>query len=223
MNSVHDIGGMHGFGPIIRDDAPFHFPWEVRVRAIAMALIRRGVYNIDEFRRAIECLPPARYLTLTYFERWLAAVQMLLVEKGQFTADEIEGLAQQPAQDPTRAERPKRSDTPAVTETVAEAAQTPQAPARAGTARFGVGDNVVAKNRHTREHTRLPRYLRGKRGVVSKVHGVYVFPDTNAHGRGRNPEPVYSVHFAARDVWGEAAAPNDCVFIDLWESYLEPA
>lgn len=222
MNGVHDVGGTHGFGPIVKDDAAFHSPWELRVRAIANALIRRGVYNIDEFRRAIECLPPAQYLSLTYFERWLAAVQVLLVEKGQLTADEIEGLPQTPAEDPTGVEHSRGSDDRAVTKTVMEAAQTPQAPAHA-TARFGVGDNVVARNRHTREHTRLPRYLRGKPGVVSKVHGVYVFPDTNAHGRGGNPQPVYSVRFAARDIWGDAAAPNDCLFIDLWESYLEPA
>lgn len=223
MNGVHDIGGMHDFGPIVRDDAAFHSPWELRLRAIANALTRRGVYNDDEFRRAIEGLPPAEYLSLTYFERWLAAVQVLLVEKGHLTADEIEGLIQTPAPDPRDVERARRSDDRAVTKAVEEAPQRAPVSDRAATARFRVGDNIVARNRHTREHTRLPRYLRGKTGVISRVHGVYALPDTNAHGWGPNPEHVYSVRFVARDIWGDVAAPNDCLFIDLWESYLEPA
>lgn len=223
MNGVHDMGGMHGFGPIVKDDAAFHSPWELRLRAIANALIRRGVYNDDEFRRAIESLQPAQYLSLPYFERWLAAVQALLVEKGRLTADEMNELIQTLSQNPAGVERARRSDDRALTKTVAEAPQTARASDRAAAARFRVGDTVVTRNLHTKEHTRLPRYLRGKTGAISRVHGVYALPDTNAHGRGPNPEHVYSVRFVARDIWGDIAAPNDRLFIDLWESYLEPA
>jgi nitrile hydratase len=217
------MGGMHGFGPIVRDDAPFHAPWEVRVRAMATALIRQGVYNLDEFRRAIESIPPAQYLSLTYFERWLEAVRMLLVEKAQMTPAEIDSLLQQFEPEPD-VQRRQRRDNPALASAIAEGLRNPTDPPHAAAApRFRPGDRVMAKNLHVREHTRLPRYIRGKRGVVQQVYGSYDFPDTNAHGRGKHPQPVYSVRFAARELWGDAAGPQDSVSIDLWESYLDPA
>ena len=89
--------------------------------------------------------------------------------------------------------------------------------------RFKPGDKIVVRNIHPGGHTRLPRYIRGKRGVIEKDHGVFILPDTNAHGRGKNPESVYTVRFDAREVWGEQAAVRDSIYLDLWESYLEPA
>jgi nitrile hydratase len=75
---------------------------------------------------------------------------------------------------------------------------------------------------HPRGHTRLPRYARGKRGLVHLVHGVHVFPDAHAQGLGESPQPLYSVRFEARELWGDAGEPNQSVHLDLWESYLEP-
>ncbi|MGH2360063.1 MAG: nitrile hydratase subunit beta [bacterium] len=204
MNGVHDMGGMHGFGPIRRDDAPFHAPWELRVRAMMSALIRARVFNIDEFRRAVESIPPAKYLAYGYFERWLTAIQMLLDEKGALTSAETDCT---PTRVPTIMQAPARPAKPA---------------ADAGVARFRPDDRVRARNEHFKGHTRLPRYARGKQGVIHRVRGVYAFADTNAHGLGPHPQPVYSVRFAAMDLWGQAAAASDSVYIDLWESYLEP-
>ncbi len=225
MNGVHDAGGMH-FGPIRREEAEpiFHAPWEGRVRAMMMLLIHRRVFNIDEMRRTIESLLPAQYLTFSYFERWLSALRSLLLEKGALAPTEIDRAFRQMAEEPARLQHLARRDDPAFVDAVREAYRRPARPPQAATsARFRPGDAVVARNVHVREHTRLPRYVRGKRGVVHRVHGAYIFPDANAHGRGTHPQPVYSVRFAARELWGEGAAPDDCVHIDLWESYLEPA
>lgn len=220
VNGVHDVGGMHGFGRVHPDDdAAFHAPWERRVRAMMMGLIRLGAFNIDEMRRAIESIPPAEYLASSYFERWLAALRTLVVEKDLLTSAEIDALIAEFMAHPDR--RHQRRDDPVQAERTRDP-RTPAAARHEAAARFRPGDRVVARNRHAKEHTRLPRYIRGKPGVIDRVHGVYTFPDTNAHGRGAHPQPVYSVRFAARDLWGDVAVPGDSVYIDLWESYLDP-
>lgn len=221
MNGVHDMGGMHGFGPVDRTEteSPFHAPWEGRVRAMMTTLIRLGVFNLDEMRRAIESIPPAQYLTSTYFERWLAALRMLLEEKGVLTASEIEAMLQQ-LQDAPQSSR--RNDPALVDALLQNAPRPPWLPPGATTPRFRPGDRVVAKNQHVKGHTRLPRYVRGKQGIVHQVRGVYDFPDTKAHGRGAHPAPVYSVRFSAPELWGDVASGRDSVYIDLWENYLDP-
>jgi nitrile hydratase len=89
--------------------------------------------------------------------------------------------------------------------------------------RFKPGEQVRARNFHPTGHTRLPRYARGKTGVIALDHGVYNFPDTNADGRGPKRQHVYSVRFAARELWGEQASARDSVYLDLWDDYLEHA
>lgn len=221
MNGVHDVGGMHGFGPVhTEDSAAFHAGWERRVRGMMMGMIRRGAFNIDEMRRAIESIPPAEYLASSYFERWLTALRALAVEKGVLAPGEIEAVIAQVAKAP---ELPRRRDDP----TLAKQIQGPSTPAVAPrenpSFRFRPGDRVVARNQHPKHHTRLPRYVRGKPGMIDRIRGAYTFPDTNAHGQGEHPQAVYLVRFAARDLWGDAAAANDSVYIDLWESYLDSA
>ena len=224
MNGVHDMGGMHGFGPIHRDDATYHEAWELHVRAMAAALMHRHVFNVDELRRAIECIPPATYLASGYFERWLAALQTLLEEKGALTAPEVDAAVRQGSEKPGRRPSVERRHTPAPVEATVKADGRPAEPSRdTEAARFHGGDRVRARNQHDKGHTRLPRYARGKHGVIHRVQGIYAFADTNAHGLGQHAQPVYSVRFAARDLWGETVASNDSVYIDLWESYLEPA
>jgi nitrile hydratase len=90
------------------------------------------------------------------------------------------------------------------------------------TPRFAPGDPVRTREMHPHGHTRLPRYARGRRGVIHRCHGIHVFPDSNAHGQGEQPQPLYSVRFEARELWGESAEPNEVVHLDLWESYLLP-
>lgn len=89
--------------------------------------------------------------------------------------------------------------------------------------RFKPGDRIVVRNLNPATHTRLPRYLRGKHGVVEHDHGVFVFPDTNAHGKGSKAQHVYAVRFAARELWGERASARDSLMIDLWDDYVDPA
>jgi len=223
MNGVHDMGGMHGFGPVQYEGPPsrFHDPWEGRAYGMVQALMRLRVFNTDELRRAIETIPPAQYLGSTYYERWLAALQILMEEKSVLSASEIDGVVEQLSQEPERLQRIARRDNPALVQTMMAPRRSASPADEPPAARFQPGDRVVAKNHNVKGHTRLPRYIRGKQGVIHRFHGVYTLPDTNAHGLGEHPQPVYSVRFAARDLWGDAVAPRDSVFIDLWESYLE--
>lgn len=217
MNGVHDMGGMQGFGPIKREENEpvFHTRWEGRVRAIMTAGLRLGLYNLDEFRWALERMDPAAYLHASYYEKWLAAIERLYVEKGVITQDELESRLRQAHPIP-----PSRGD-PVVAERLLNSRPSQPHGSSDHLPRFTSGDQVVAKNTHPPGHTRLPRYVRGKRGVVDRLQGNYVFPDKNAMGLGQDLEYVYSVRFGARDLWGKDAAANDRVYIDLWESYLE--
>jgi nitrile hydratase subunit beta len=225
MNGIHDLGGMHGFGPVAREanEPVFHAPWEAVVFAIVRAARTQRIYNIDESRRGIEELPPARYLTSSYYARWLAAAEHLFVEKGVLAPGELEARAAEIAGRPD-APRPA-GDAPGLAERVIATLRARPRYERPGPApRFAVGDPVRARNIHPRHHTRLPRYARGRLGTIDHVHGVFVFPDTNAHARGEDPQPLYSVRFEAQELWSDVAeGPPGCVYLDLWEPYLEPA
>ena len=223
MDGIHDLGGMHGFGPVEREanEPAFHEAWEAAVYAIMIAGLSTGQYNLDEFRHGIERMDPAHYLRSGYYEHWLDGIARLLVEKGVVSAEELAARAAAFAEHP---------DAPA-----SGARATPHAPvprlkwfapkserAVVRPPRFAVGDPVITRNIHPTGHTRLPRYARGKQGVIHRQHGTHVFPDSNAHGGGEQPQALYSVRFDARELWGPAAEPNQHVYIDLWEPYLEP-
>lgn len=213
MNGIHDMGGMDGFGPLVRekDEPVFHADWEGRMFAIANLLIGQGYFNVDEFRHAIERIPAPRYLDSTYYERWLDAVQTLLAEKGVVTREEMEqrGAAPHPPSQPAAA----------LDKTAAKSGKD----AARLRAKFRPGDRVVARNLHPFGHTRLARYARAHRGIIRHDHGVYVLPDTNAHGGPPRRQHVYSVEFKATELWDAGAAQNQQVYIDLWEDYLAPA
>lgn len=224
MNGIHDLGGAQGYGPVEREEnePPFHAGWEPAMVAIMRAGLSQGLYTIDEFRHGIERMDPAEYLATSYYEHWLDGVTRVLVEKGIVEPAELEartaffrerpraGAGEAVAKPPPVVQRQRPAEHPWRRETDA-------AP------RFAPGDAVITRVIHPQGHTRLPRYARGKRGIVAQVHGVCVFPDTNAHGLGEEPQPVYSVRFDAQELWGASAESNDAVHIDLWESYLLPA
>jgi nitrile hydratase subunit beta len=221
MNGVHDMGGMHGFGPIERDEASFHEQWEKRVHALMGTAFTRGLgpQNIDAARHAIERLEPAAYLRSSYYERWIAALEASLTEQGVLDTAEIEARARIYQQDPEVGPR---------AQTEPSGIEPPRASARAYQPRsdgsapvFVPGDRVMTRNEHPSGHTRLPRYARGKHGVICRVHGIHVFPDTNAHGLGPQPQALYSVRFEAVELWGASAEGRGSVYLDLWESYLE--
>ena len=206
MDGIHDMGGMDGFGrvqPEVNEPA-FHADWERHVFAIVRGVLRLTGVSLDEFRHAIERIPPARYLTSSYYERWLLAAETLLVERGIVSGEELSSLAQ-----------PEHR-------CVALPAVSPKmVPAKARLrTRFKPGQRVKVRSMRPLGHTRAPRYVRGKTGVVRRVHGIYVFPDTNAHRAGEKRQHVYLVEFSARELWGRN--DRERVMIDLWEDYLEP-
>lgn len=223
MNGVHDMGGMHGFGPIPWEEHEpvFHEPWEGRAYALNASGNVPWYPNTSAFRFALESLPPARYLSLSYYERWLAVMEQRAIELGLTTAEEI---AQRIAlfRDHPETPMPQHHD-PALDDRARARMRRGRSPHRPEGAppRFAVGDRVTTRNIHPAGHTRLPRYARGKPGLIHRVHGSHDFPDTDAHGRGANPQGAYSVRFEAADLWGPDAEPS-AVYLDLWDAYLEP-
>lgn len=221
MNGVHDMGGMHGFGPVLREDNEpvFHADWEARVLAMNRLAQRRGIYNIDEFRYGIEQMPPAHYLRSSYYERWLATVEYNLIRKGLITQGELDARIALLRDAPEDSSLAADSDVTLVV----DLPDTERTASEPPPARFTVGDAVVTHNVHPHHHTRLPRYARGKRGVIHLVHGPATFPDTHAHGHGAQPHCLYNVRFEARELWGDSAEPGQYLYLDLWERYLAPA
>jgi len=220
VNGIHDMGGMHGMGPIRHEENEpvFHEPWEGRVFAINRALGAWRKWNIDAGRHAIELLPPADYLRMSYYEKWLARNLELLVKHGLVTREEIENGSPAPGSE---------KQTPALSVGEARVAAALRGnysrPDAATEPRFAIGQDVRARNINPTGHTRLPRYIRGRVGTIDRLHGIFVFPDTNAHFLGEQPQHLYSVRFAARELWGDQASPRDSVYIDMWDNYLEHA
>jgi nitrile hydratase len=216
MNGVHDMGGMQDFGPIQPEKPVFHEVWEGRVLAMGRAVGATGKLG-GFLRPAIEEIPPAEYLRMSYYERILEALVKRLVAGGLVTRQEIE--SGKPAKGSTKfvpALRPREAAT--LSFRPAPAVAHPEV-----SARFHAGDRVRARMMNPKGHTRLPRYARGRLGVIARGQGVQVFEDARAAGLGLRPQHVYSVRFAAQELWGEEASARDSVYIDLWEDYLEPA
>lgn len=217
MNGVHDMGGMQNFGPVVpeADEPVFHDEWERRAFALTMAMGRPGGWTIDMSRHARESPPPAQYLAWSYYEIWIAALERLMVERGLVTAAEIDAGRSAAAAEAV----PGVLRADEVAATLARGGPVEREPA--GPARFAVGDRVRALDLNPKGHTRLPRYVRGRIGTVTHVHGAHVFPDTNAHGLGECPHWLYGVAFAAQALWGPEARAGDVVQLDLWEPYLD--
>jgi nitrile hydratase len=218
MNGIHDMGGMHGLGPIEaeKNEPVFHARWEGRVLALTFAMGATG--KLGHFRYYLERIPAVDYLRMSYYEKWFTALVERLSLSGLVAREEIET---------GKRARGSPKSTPAL-----PATQVPQLIARrggtqpqGGPSHFQAGQRVRARNIHPIGHTRLPRYARGREGLIERDYGVFGFQDTDADGHPLGPKPqhVYSVRFAARELWGEQASPRDYIYIDLWEDYLEPA
>lgn len=204
MDGMHDLGGKQGFGRVrysLRAQT-FHEPWEKRVNALYSLAVKLGIFNMDEYRHAIERMEPRHYLSASYYERSLTSLATLCVEKGILTQEELERRAQG-----------------------AFPLASPSAPGRANvTTRetLKVGDKVTVKSDYVPGHVRMPGYIRGKSGVVVGVSPAYPFPDAHAHGVEAEDEPTYDVRFDSRDLWSDSADPA-FVHVGVFESYLEPA
>ena len=218
MNGVHDMGGNQNMGPIGHDpDAPiFHEAWEGRVWALyrSTGQYGRGVWK--SFRYELELIPPAEYLRMPYYERWFTVLVNRLLRSKYVTAEELASGRADPA-----VTRPALPPPPPPAPGAVPGTTRLNLPVRAG---FSVGQHVRGRNVHPIGHIRLPRYVRGKRGVISRDHGVWALQDTNAAGDAMGtPQHVYTVRFTARELWGSEASARDAIFVDAWESYLERA
>jgi nitrile hydratase beta subunit len=217
MNGIHDMGGMHGFGPVPpeRDEPVFHGDWEGRVLALNRAMGYAKLWSIDESRAAIEVLPADVYLTRSYYEKWLLRLEQLLIERDLIGADELaSGHALRPGKP-----LPRKLEAANVAAALTRGSYGRAAPAPA---RFRVGDRVRTRNINPATHTRLPRYARGHVGTIECVRGCHVFPDSVATGRGEDPQWLYTLRFEGRELWGDSSDPNLKVSIEAFEPYLEP-
>jgi len=217
MNGAHDMGGRRDLGPLEseKNEPVFHASWEARVYALTRAMAAWGKWNLDASRHALELMPAVDYLRMSYYERWFHRLASQVVEYGMVSKEEIDSGKAAPG---------SMKATPAMTLATSShwlsrgipSSQDPHIRPR-----FEVRERVRARNIDPSGHTRLPRYARGKTGVIVRDHGVYLFPDSNAHFQGEKRQHVYSVRFAATELWGEIASPRDSVHLDLWDDYLE--
>ncbi|MEX0276875.1 MAG: nitrile hydratase subunit beta [Ruegeria sp.] len=224
MTRVHDMGGRFGDGPVqpgSEDAQVFAEDWQARALAVTLAAGFLGQWNIDTSRHARERLSPKDYARFSYFEKWISALADLLVEKGILTQDDLRGVPD---------DQKHRLAAQALKPDNVAAALARGGPADRPTniaARFEVGQAVrtlrpTANRLVEGGHTRLPDYAAGAVGRVLRLHGTHVLPDSNAHGLGEAPEPLYAVAFPASELWADPEHPDDEVVLDLWQSYLEP-
>ncbi len=219
MNGIHDMGGMDGFGKVEPEtnEPVFHAAWEGRVIAMMRAMGAAGAWNLDMFRDAREHQPPVLYLTASYYKSWALALETLALGRGYVAAEELAaGHALNPAKSLPRAVL-REKDVPAAVRRASY--ERPSA----SPALFKAGDRVRTKIMHPATHTRLPRYARGRLGVIERVLGCQVFPDRSAFGNGDDPRWLYTVVFEGRELWGADTDATLKVSIDAFEPYLEPA
>jgi len=219
MNNIHDMGGFTQFGPIPResDEPVFHADWERKVFAMNIASLA-FLGPVDRARHAVERMSTLEYLNSSYYERWLRGIEIMGKDLGYLTDEEIAAGKEinhkdmpHPPPDANMIEGLARGGVPATRE---DGRQNPV---------FNVGDRVRVKVLETKGHNRATNYVKGKVGVISKHNGSHILPDTHAHDLGENAQPLYSVRFEAQTLWGKNVTRKDCVYIDLWEDYLEPA
>lgn len=217
MNGAQDLGGKMGYGPVVPepDEPLFHGRWESRAMAITVALGALGMWNIDTSRHARESIAPVDYISLTYYQIWLRGVERLLLANSMVSEEEWRTA--------TALQPPAKTKNPALTADRVEATIMAGGPAErdaVGKPKYTVGDAVHTRNINPTDHTRLPSYAKAKRGVIERVHGCHVFPDSNARGQGENPQWLYSVRFTAHELWGDGYSESDEVFLDVWEPYF---
>jgi nitrile hydratase beta subunit len=206
VDGVHDLGGLDGFGPAehATSEPMFDADWERRTVRMLLGAIGLVGGPGAKFRHSIERMAPAHYLSSPYYEHWLTGITTLLVEAGVTTQEELDRRAHGhfPLSQPDRGVLPDdmtSRDTP----------------------RYEVGDIVRVRERHPSGHTRAPRYVQGKVGTIVRIDEPASIDDIEAHGGGSVTDPLYSVRFTSRDLWGEAGVDGDVIHVDLFERYLQ--
>lgn len=230
MDGIHDLGGKQGFGDVAPKTAELPFPerWQCAVFTMVNGMLGDGTaQNLDHFRHAVERIDPISYLADGYYGRWLGAVETMLVENGTLSQAEItaravaagagseDRIAARPAPGP-----PSKIDVSAAPEEGADARDTAQREVPQ-LARFVVGQRVLTQATGVPGHTRLPAYVRGVEGKIVDCHGGWVYPDSNAHGQGEQPQHLYTVAFTSAVLWGTSGEADLEVCVDLFEPYLQ--
>jgi len=207
VDGIHDLGGVQGFGAVDHTPAEpvFAEDWERGAMRVTFAVTMIASGGTPAFRHSIERMDPAHYLSSSYYEHWLTGVATLLVDRGLTSRGDLDERAggHFPIGRPDRGRAPDQPE-----------------PDRTAP-RFRVGDRVRVREWHPLGHTRAPRYVQGKRGVVTRLDGAENVPDFEAHGGGKVLDPVYSVRFEPSELWGEGGEDGATVNVDLWERYLE--
>src|SRR2546423_13137826 len=219
MNGGQDLGGAHGHGPVSPEpnEPVFHAKWEKRAFALTLAMGAPGGWNIDMSRFARENRAPGEYLSMTYYQIWLAGLEKLLADRGLVSPEEIAAGHAVGAPKPV----PRTLSAADVAKVLYRGGPTERETNTA--AQFAVGDRVRAKNMHPQTHTRLPRYVRSHAGIIERALGCHVFPDSNSLGLGENAQWLYTVRFNGRELWGPDGDPSVKVSVDAWEPYLDLA
>ena len=217
MDGPQDLGGKTNFGPINpeNDEPVFHDEWEKKVLALTLAAGGLGHWSLDEGRHARESLTPVEYYTFSYYEIWFAALKTLLVRHGEVTTEEI--ARSEIMQPGIRTNKRVSRDT--MLQNLAKGG--PSERLSKTDALYKVGDRVRTIQAHPVGHTRLPNYARNKVGVIESLRGTHVYPDSNAHGKGEQPQWLYTVAFTGDALWGADTEIGLSVSVDAWESYLE--
>jgi nitrile hydratase beta subunit len=219
MSRIADLGGTEGWGRVktpTADEPVFAQPWEGR--AFALTLLSMGVSgrNLDAARHAMERLEHAEYFDDGYWGRWLHAAELMLVESAILAPGAVEARAGKLRGEDVEEPPVPEPNKPDYAPTAAGSLRTVADPSH-----FAVGEAVRVKDMQPEGHTRLPRYLRGHRGVIERVQPAALLPDTHAHFLGENPQHVYTVRFDSRELW-EADAELFTLTDELFDSYLEP-
>lgn len=214
MDGIHDLGGRQGFGAVLVEDAdePFTYTWEERMWAIS----RTGLLNsvtIDWFRHCLERMVPTDYLSYRYFNKWCVTYLMVLNDNGTLSLEEIFDRHVKQRQAAAKALSLDYVIEQNRAEHVRFDVKSNTSPA------FAVGDKVRTKRRVFSNHTRLPQYATAAEGTVIAHHGTHLLPDRGAEGEHVG-DHLYTVEFAASELWGRQANPKDSVCLELWESYL---
>jgi nitrile hydratase len=222
VDGAHDIGGMHGFGPVVTpgSELPYHEVWEPRLHALHLVSGMEGLGAGPGGRQVREELDPASYLAASYYERWLFSAERRLLRNGTIDPGEVEAMMERLAAGEDAVEH---ADAAMAERIVARFhRRSPMQPPPAD-ARFEPGDRVRVQRMRPPGHTRCPRYVRGIAGTIESVRGADRLPDLTTYGKPAEPEPVYAVAFASQDIWGATEEPPFTMLLDLWDSYLEPA
>ncbi len=217
MDGIHDLGGKQGYGEVLReaDEPVFHARWEAKVFALMMSSGAAGAWhNSDRFRHLIERIDPVSYLSDGYYGRWLGGLETGLIEAGVLNQAAIQRRyselgGDESARIAARPEKPYQGKPPVQAGSI----RTVPEP------KFKIGDQVITSKVGKSGHTRLPAYARGKHGKITACHAGWVYPDTNAHESGEQPQQLYTVEFQSEELWGkESESMTLC--LDLFEPYL---